>query len=356
VVLYFRYCNYSVVYASGGTVWVMLHPMSLPLSRVWGSFCGGGVNVVDGPGLYAAMVDHPYAGSVFTQLAPSIQPEWMFRDLSTLDWHANDRCPMLSRPFEHIRVAPDSLPPAPFERWLGCPHCEAARALPLGRLVIVLLTALALDPTGADDHACMNWPLLAARRRFCFDPISMFPFRPGPSASFWGPLRTALAEWAVSLSQRSAESATFLSPEPLYDALAAVTMPNTEEWLLGRPVALPRSSPGVAERFVDVFLVHPELPAFCEGRPTQKIVDLFALAAPITAHAALVRVPSSLVPQVRAAAAEGSMPLDEVPDVDTLRWAASLFLTAPTRTLPAALSAARRLSRRPLVAVEGELQ
>jgi hypothetical protein len=329
--------------------------MSHLLSRAWGSFGGGGVNVVDGPSLYTAMVAHPYAASVFTQLAPSIQSEWMFRDLSTFDWHANDRCPMLSRPFEHIRFAPDSLPAAPFERWLGCPHCEAALALPLGRLVAVLLTALAIDPTGVDDPSCVNWPLLASRRRFCFDPLSIFPFRLGPSASFWDPLRTALAEWVVSLSQRSAESATFLSPEPLYDALAAVTMPTTEEWLLGHPVALRHSSPGVAERFVDVFLVHPELPAFCEGRPVQKIVDLFALATPITAHAALVRVPTSLVPQVRAAA-DGSVPLDDVPDVDTLRWAASLYLTAPTRTLPTALSAARRLRRGPLIAVESKLQ
>lgn len=334
----------------------MPHPLSHPLSRVWGRFYGGGVDVVDGPGLYAAMAAHPYAGSVFTQLAPSIQPEWMFRDLSTLDWHANDRCPMLSRPFEHVRFAPDALPAAPFKRWLVCPRCEAALAFPLGRLALVLLTALALDPTGTDDPSCMNWPLLAARQRFCFDPISMFPVRPGPSASFWDPLRTALAEWAVSLSQRSAESATVLSPEPLYDALAAVTMPNTEEWLLGRPAVMRRcSSSGVAERFVDVFLVHPELPAFCEGRPVQKIVDLFALTRPITAHAALVRVPASLVPIVRAAT-EGSVPLDDVSDVDMLRWAASLYLTAPTRTLPAALSAARRLRRGPLVAVEGELQ
>lgn len=333
----------------------MAHPVSRTLPPLWGSFGGETASIVDGPGLYDALVVHPYAASVFAQLAPSIQSEWMFRDLSTLDWHANDRCPRLSRPFEHIRFAPDSLPAAPFECWLGCSHCEAARAFPLGRLVVVLLAALALDPTGADDPACLSWPLLAARRRFCFDPLSLFPFRIGPSASFWDPLRTALAEWTASLARRSAAGAALLSPEPLYDALAAVTVPATEEWLLGRSVSLRSSSPGVAERFVDVFLVHPELPAFCEGRPVQKIVDLFALAAPLAPHATLVKVPASLVLQV-CAASEGYVCLDDVPDADTLRWAAALYLTAPARTLPAALAAARRLRRGPLLAVEGELQ
>lgn len=333
----------------------MAHPASRPLPPSWGSFGGDVVQVFDGPSLYDFLVKHPYASSVFAQLAPSIQPEWMFRDLSTFDWHANDRCPMLSRPFEHIRFAPDSLPAAPIERWLGCPHCEAARAFPLGRLVVVLLAALALDPTGVDDPLRVSWPLLAARRRFCFDPLSLFPFRLAPFTSFWDPLRASLVEWVASLAQRSTASAALLSPEPLYDALAAVTVPATEEWLLGGSVSLRPSSPGVAERFADVFVVHPDLPAFCEGRPVQKIVDLFALAAPVAPHAALVRVPVSLVLQV-CAAAEGSVRLEDVPDADTLRWAASLYLTAPSRTLPAALSAARRLRRGSLVAVEGELQ
>jgi hypothetical protein len=315
------------------------------------------VKVFDGPALYNLLVKHPYASSVFAQLANSIQPEWMFRDFSTLDWHSNDRCPMLSRPFEHIRVGPDSLPAAPIERWLGCPHCASARAFPLGLLVTVLVTALVLDPTGVDDSLCVNWPLLSARRRFCFDPFSMFPLRLSPLTSFWDPLRASLAEWVASIARRSHISATRLSFEPLYDALAAVTIPTTEAWLSGQSASLPCSSPGpgVVEQFADVFVVHPDLPAFCEGRPVQKIVDLFALSVPITPHAALVKVPASLVPQV-CAAAEGSVRLDGVHDADMLRWAASLYLAAPSRTLSAALSAARRLRLGPPAAVERKLQ
>lgn len=333
----------------------MAHPVFRTLPPLWGSFGGDAASIVVGPGLYDSLMSHPYAASVFAQLAPSMQSEWMFRDLSTLVWHANDRCPMLSRPFEHIRFAPDSLPAAPFARWLGCSHCDSALAFPLGRLVAVLLAALALDPTGVDDSLHISWPLLAARRRFCFDPLSLFPLRLGPSAAFWDPLRTALAEWTASLARRSAVAATLLSPEPLYDALAAVTVPATEEWLLGRSVSLHPSTPGVAERFVDVFLVHPELPAFCEGRPVQRIVDLFTLTTPLAPHAALVKVPASLARQV-CAASEGHARLDDTPDLDTLRWAAALYLAAPARTLPAALAAARRLRRGPLLAVESELQ
>lgn len=319
-----------------------------------GEFGGAVDHLRGGRDLYEHVLKHPYASAVLSQLAPAIKPEWMFRDLSTLNWHSDDRCPLLSRPFEHVQIAHDSLPVEMFERWMVCEHCEAARAFPVGRLVAVLLAALTVDPTGSDDQSFISWPLLAARRRFCFDPLSVCWPTARPFATFWDSMHAALSEWVVSISHRSA--AAVLSPEPLYDALAAVTMPTTEEWLSGRSKSLPGSSPGATEKFANVFLVHQDLHTFCMGTPPQRIVDLFSLSTPLEQNAVLVKVPACLAPHVRAAAVESSMVLDDSADADTLRWAASLYLTAPSRTLPAALSAAIRLRRGPPIAVEGELQ
>jgi len=294
--------------------------------------------------------EHPYAAGVYATISRGMPPQWMFRDLGSDKWHASDRCPLLRTPFEHCSISPSSLPSGQVSNWLDCPSCGAARAFPLGRLLAVL------DHGLRADSAPLDWPGLALRRRFVFDPFSGFQVRVSGGGSFWSSLNASLSEWLSATAHAASVAAVSLSSSPLYDALASITLPSTGSWLDGCGSPPRNSAPSRPEPDRAVFLVHEDLPAFCGGSSVQKVVDLFALTGALSPSAVLLKVPSSLTQIVRAAAPEGSVVLSDPTDADTLRWAASLYLSAPSRTLAAAVSASHRLRRGSSPFGEGELE
>jgi len=290
-----------------------------------------------------ALLAHPVLAEPFDRFLSSLPACWMMRDLSTGIWHASDRCRRLTTPFAHVQLSLTDLP----DHTRPCPTCSSWLAEPFGRALAVFASALLVDSQPLD------WPGLAARRRFILDPLASFDVRVNTQAplGFYDNLRLALEPILDSLAHIVALTAPQLDPAPLYDCLADPTSETTMAYLSRvhpyDTAPPPRSSVPSdltgTETFLELFAVSGGLRLFCEGSPLQRVLDLFAARAQLTPTGLRLAVPVSLVTVLKATKSTAFVEVLPEDSPDVLRFADRLFMTSPARGLASALSVARRL-------------
>lgn len=291
--------------------------------------------------LLDSIVAHPQARDIWNSLGSLVSaPPSLCFEARSQTWHASTRC--------SPTAAARSLDPACMSVGvLECPRCTPLRHDPLGRVILLLSDALSVDAEPLD------WPGLASRLNFCLDPLRTVSVRLAGSPS-WSTLADAFDPWICSLRLESQKAALNLSAEPLFDALATPMSTSTSRWLSGgspRHAPPPASKPPIVESMCRLLIVDKDLPLFIDGSLVQRTVSLLGLNTMLSAWACTIDVPRSLAAAAQAAAPNGSTEVSPDEDPDLLLWASRLFLSAPSRTLPSALAAARRL--RPVPAPSG---
>lgn len=314
-----------------------LGTMEVPLCTYDLSVHGGWLMV----SLLESILSHPHARDVWASLGPSpVFPQSLHFDSRSQTWHASTRC----SPTAIVRALDPSMMSLGVRE---CSLCTPLRHDHLGRVLLVLSDALSVDAEPYD------WPGIASRLRFCLDPLRVVPVRLG-GTPVWSALTGLLDPWVHSLRLESLQKARDLSPEPLFDALATPTSSATSSWLGGgspRVAPPPKSKPQTPEKMCRLLVVDKDLSLFIDGTLVQRTVSLLGVNGTLSDASCLIEVPSSLVATAKVAAPNGSAVVSPDEDPDVLLWASRLFLSAPARTLPSALSTARRL--RPIPSPSG---
>lgn len=267
----------------------------------------------------------------------------MYRSLLDDSWHADDRCPRLRTPFAHVHMDLSTLP----GHKRPCPACSSWLSAPLGKCVAVYASALLVGTQPLD------WPGLAARRRFMLDPLAAFTVRLAGSSRFFFGLRESLAPVLDAMRDAGRDAARTLDPAPLYDCISASGSQRALEYLTHlRPTSAAILAPVVRRTPYDpsvpmaaVLVSSQNLPRFCEGSIVQRVVDLFHLRDPLTPTSTVVPVPRCLRPALSADHLTGSVEVSGLDRSDVLVMTDRLFAAAPGRGLPAALAAAQLLTR-----------
>jgi hypothetical protein len=292
---------------------------------------------------HAQVVAHPLTAEPYSAFAATLPPATMYRTARTDVWHASSTCPRLTNAFVEVSFEPRSLP----QHKRPCPTCLSWLATPRG-------IALAVHAAGLNlVEQPLDWPGLAARRRFLLDPLGAFNVRTMNLVGFFNSLRISLDSVLTELSTQVRTAAPLLPVDVLYDALATPTSESTLAWIsrvqpsdaAPPPASLPADLDPAAEPTVRAMFASPVLAQFAEGSLVQRVLDLFAARYPLSASSLVMTVPASLYPILAGVRSTESVLVEPSDSLDVLRFTDRLFASSPARGLPAALAASRRLLR-----------
>lgn len=280
----------------------------------------------------------------------------MFKNPNDHVWHASDRCPVLTQPFEPVRFDLHSM--QLMER--PCTSCGSHRSLALGQALTVCGDALDVFEEPLD------WPGVSARRRFSLDPLRSFPVRLTPSAASWASILDLIDPWIAAEMALADTAAAALDPTPVIRALCASslidpndTRPPNSRWLSPTELAASHIRRDGSRRVrtdlhrqLDLcmansprryLVVSAHLYEFAAGNHVERAVDLLTVHSRIGSTSATVLLPPVAALVIKENHSVAITELLATDDLDVIRWAVEMFHAAPDRSLAAALAAARRL-------------
>jgi len=291
---------------------------------------------------------HPLSAGVFAAMAPLCGWAYLYRARGEEIWHPVPECPLLREPTQAQQFSLTDLPVDS----MVCPACGSWKALPHGKVWLVVGEFLGLEAAFAD------WRHVARVRRRILDPFKDLPHRTNYPAAFWERFREALEPIIRNLEQRTAAASERLDVDELLAAivvhhLSGGTDSPASKWLRSSLVRHATFRvPEIAEEIVagmlraprrETLIVIGEREVLALGETSQQLLDLLVAGSGdgwlVLDLPAAVAVALAQTPGVRMLALEA----EEDRDPDLLWWTVKLCHASPQRTLAEAHAAARRL-------------
>jgi hypothetical protein len=306
---------------------------------------------VSGVVSYPALLEHlgtlAYGGGVVAALA-AVGPSTLVLDDRGV-FHAHDSCPGATGGRDAVFTL--SCVAQLRER---CLLCRSWSASPLGQaLEFVSVASEMLAPP-------RSWATLSRLRMFAADPLVEAPVRvPG----WWDLLVDPVESWVAHASQEATSRSADWDDQVLVEALCVSSIDHPRaslqfvDWVLDVSCAPLFDLPTVAGRRTwrsalnrrvhqdrTPILVASHTPTLLAcGTPAERVVDLITAVSGFYHHGAVVHLPPASLTGLGTTPNVAVAPLSSCDTDDVVRWAVSLWSSAPARGLVCALDAARKL-------------